>query len=114
MSYSKQARVSLPDGGKTVRYGTVREITTRRKLPARDWSGIIRSGIREKAMASLDAIIVNAVWVATSDDIDGLAVEAGTMEALEPKVKAALVDLIALNGMRPTPAEHVIGLHADV
>ncbi|WP_244446630.1 DUF1902 domain-containing protein [Neorhizobium galegae] len=39
-----------------------------------------------------------SVWVATSNDIEGLAVEADTMEELEPKVKAALADLIELNG----------------
>ncbi|OLP61573.1 hypothetical protein BJF93_08115 [Xaviernesmea oryzae] len=38
------------------------------------------------------------VWVATSEDLDGLAVEADTMEALACKVAAALEDLIALNG----------------
>jgi hypothetical protein len=39
------------------------------------------------------------VWVATSTDIDGLAVEAATIEALEPNVLAALSDLIELNGI---------------
>ena len=39
------------------------------------------------------------VWVATSDDVDGLAVEADTLEELEPKVTAALCDLIELNGI---------------
>lgn len=38
------------------------------------------------------------VWVATSNDIDGLAVEAETVEALEKKVIAAISDLIELNG----------------
>jgi hypothetical protein len=57
-------------------------------------------------MAQTMSIIVHAswdeeasVWVATSNDIDGLVVEADTMEALEPKVKAALADLIELNGI---------------
>ena len=39
------------------------------------------------------------VWVATSSDVDGLAIEAATIEALEPKVLAALSDLIELNGI---------------
>lgn len=39
-----------------------------------------------------------AVWVATSTDIDGLSVEAETLETLTPKVVAALADLIELNG----------------
>ncbi|MEN0040327.1 MAG: DUF1902 domain-containing protein [Pseudomonadota bacterium] len=39
------------------------------------------------------------VWVATSDDIAGLAVEADTHEKLEEKVRAAVSDLIELNGI---------------
>lgn len=57
-------------------------------------------------MAPILSIVVHATWddeanawVATSNDIDGLAVEADTIEALEPKVKAALADLIELNGI---------------
>jgi hypothetical protein len=57
-------------------------------------------------MAPTLSIVIHAtwdedasVWVATSTDIDGLIVEADTMEALEPKVKAALADLIELNGI---------------
>jgi hypothetical protein len=37
------------------------------------------------------------VWVATTNDIDGLAVEAETIEALEPKVVSAISDLLELN-----------------
>ncbi|CZT34817.1 DUF1902 domain-containing protein [Rhizobium sp. 9140] len=39
-----------------------------------------------------------SVWVATSNDIDGLAVEAGSVEELEAKVLTAVADLIELNG----------------
>jgi hypothetical protein len=39
------------------------------------------------------------VWVATSGDIDGLSVEAETVEVLEPKITAAIADLIELNGI---------------
>ncbi len=39
------------------------------------------------------------VWVATSTDIEGLAVEAETREALAEKVVAAVTDLIELNGI---------------
>ena len=39
------------------------------------------------------------VWVATSTDIGGLAVEAETHEALTEKVVAAVADLIELNGI---------------
>ena len=38
------------------------------------------------------------VWVATSNDIAGLAVEAETQGELQVKVRAALEDLIDLNG----------------
>lgn len=38
------------------------------------------------------------VWVATSADIDGLAVEAETVEALYEKVSGALADLLELGG----------------
>jgi Domain of unknown function (DUF1902) len=40
------------------------------------------------------------VWVASSTDIDGLAVEAETLESLQVKVTAALTDLIELSGDR--------------
>ena len=43
-----------------------------------------------------------AVWVASTIDIPGLAVEAPTIELLGPKVKAALLDLIELNMSRTT------------
>ena len=56
-------------------------------------------------MAENDTIIVRAdwdtdagVWVATSDDIHGLAIEAETVESLRDKVKNAIHDLIELNG----------------
>ncbi len=39
------------------------------------------------------------VWVATSNDIDGLAVEAESRETLTEKVVAAIADLIELNGI---------------
>lgn len=40
-----------------------------------------------------------SVWVASSTDIDGLAVEADTLEALTTKVTQAIADLIELNGI---------------
>ena len=39
------------------------------------------------------------MWVATSDDIDGLAVEAESRETLTEKVVAAIADLIEINGV---------------
>ncbi|MDX1779976.1 MAG: DUF1902 domain-containing protein [Thalassovita sp.] len=38
------------------------------------------------------------VWVATSTDIEGLAVEAENFEALREKVLGAVCDLVELNG----------------
>jgi len=39
------------------------------------------------------------VWVATSREIDGLAVEADTIEDIKQKVTDAISDLIQLNGL---------------
>lgn len=49
------------------------------------------------------------VWVATTSDIDGLAVEADTLEKLSDKVCAVIVDLIELNGFEG--ADHDIPVH---
>lgn len=38
------------------------------------------------------------VWIASSSDIDGLAVEAPTVDLLYDKVSGALLDLLELNG----------------
>lgn len=53
----------------------------------------------------MSAILVKAdwddevgVWVATSTDIDGLAIEAPSMETLRTKVLAAIEDLLIENG----------------
>ncbi|GMQ77328.1 MAG: hypothetical protein BMS9Abin01_2659 [Gammaproteobacteria bacterium] len=42
------------------------------------------------------------VWYATSDDVPGLALEAESMEALVTKVRAAVPELLELNGILPT------------
>ena len=39
------------------------------------------------------------VWVATSDDVQGLAIEAATVAFLGQKVVSALQDLVELNGL---------------
>ena len=44
------------------------------------------------------------VWVATSSDIDGLALESETLDGLMDKVPGALADLIELNGS-PAPGD---------
>ncbi|WP_313534531.1 DUF1902 domain-containing protein [Haematobacter sp.] len=45
------------------------------------------------------------VWVATTNDICGLAVEASNLEALRERVMGALLDLIELNGFQANGAE---------
>ena len=39
-----------------------------------------------------------AVWVATSEDIPGLVLECGSLDALTERVKSAVPELLALNG----------------
>lgn len=55
-----------------------------------------------------------SVWVATSTDIDGLAVEAESVELLEKKVLAAISDLLELNGADfdlPEIPVHIMSQH---
>jgi hypothetical protein len=55
-----------------------------------------------------------AVWVATSTDISGLAVEASSLETLQTKVMAAVADLIELNGspsQLPEIPVHIMSSH---
>lgn len=42
------------------------------------------------------------VWVASSDDVPGLATEADTTEALIEKLKTLIRELLELNGQSPT------------
>lgn len=42
-----------------------------------------------------------SVWVATSDEVPGLATEADTIEALVQKLKALIPDLLAANNQLP-------------
>jgi len=51
------------------------------------------------------------VWVATSADIDGLALEAETVDALYDKVSGALIDLVELNDGGDFDREHDIPFH---
>ncbi len=39
-----------------------------------------------------------AVWVATSEDIPGLVLESGSLDALMERVRFAIPELLALNG----------------
>lgn len=49
-----------------------------------------------------------AVWVATSDDVPGLATEAATKEALVQKLKVMVPELLALNMNLPADGEMII------
>jgi predicted RNase H-like HicB family nuclease len=42
-----------------------------------------------------------AVWVATSDDIPGLATEADTIEALTQRLRVIIPELLTANGLVP-------------
>jgi len=41
------------------------------------------------------------VWIATSDDVPGLTLESGSLDALMERVKTAVPELLALNGDVP-------------
>ncbi|MEL6505525.1 MAG: DUF1902 domain-containing protein [Pseudomonadota bacterium] len=45
------------------------------------------------------------VWVASSNSIEGLSVEAATLEHLKGKVEDAVADLIELNGIASSLSE---------
>lgn len=53
------------------------------------------------------------VWVATSDDIDGLSVEGATHEELVDKVVAAVADLVELNGIETDLPEIPVHVMTD-
>jgi predicted RNase H-like HicB family nuclease len=42
------------------------------------------------------------VWVATSDDVPGLATEAETIEGLATRLRTMIPDLLEANGLLPT------------
>ena len=43
-----------------------------------------------------------SVWIATSEDIPGLVLESGSSDALVEKVRAAVPELLNLNGQPST------------
>ena len=53
------------------------------------------------------------VWVAASDDIDGLSVEGATHEELVDKVVAAVADLVELNGIETDLPEIPVHVMTD-
>ncbi len=48
------------------------------------------------------------VWVATSEDVPGLATEAETLEALSQKLRAMVPELLQLNQIIPEDKESVV------
>ena len=53
------------------------------------------------------------VWVATSNDIQGLAVEAETIELLQSAVNSAICDLIECNGFESEMPEIPVHFMAE-
>ena len=41
------------------------------------------------------------VWIATSEDVPGLALESGSLDALMERVRIAVPELLSLNGKAP-------------
>lgn len=48
-----------------------------------------------------------AVWIATSDDVEGLALESGSIDALIERVRFAIPELLSLN---KKPIEKAVSL----
>lgn len=42
-----------------------------------------------------------SVWVASSNDVPGLVLESGSLDALMERVKVTIPELLAINGMMP-------------
>lgn len=47
------------------------------------------------------------VWVATSEDVPGLAMEADTLERLIEKLNLVVPELLELNGVVPSHADEI-------
>lgn len=67
---------------------------------------------RKQKVIRIDAVWdeEGSVWVATSDDVPGLVVEAATIEALKDEVCSAVPDLLELNGLNHNTAKSPIEL----
>lgn len=49
-----------------------------------------------------------AVWIATSDDVPGLVMESGSLDALMERVRFAIPELLQLNNISSTESIPVI------
>lgn len=45
------------------------------------------------------------VWVAESDDVPGLVLESGSMDALVERLRYAVPEMLALNGTEKSPLQ---------
>jgi hypothetical protein len=54
------------------------------------------------------------VWVATSDEVHGLATEAATVDDLETKLKEAILELLFANKVQMRSARFCLTLIRDV
>lgn len=54
------------------------------------------------------------VWVATSDDVPGLATEAGSMDMLVEKLKRMIPELLDANGYADGDEEVLFTLHSEL
>jgi len=52
-----------------------------------------------------------AVWVATSEDVPGLVLESGSLDALAERLRSAVPELLALNGEKAS--ETFVRLRAE-
>lgn len=52
-----------------------------------------------------------AVWIATSEDVPGLVLESGSLDALAERLRNAVPELLALNGGEAV--ESVLHFHAE-
>ncbi len=69
----------------------------------------------------MDVININSFWdeeagvfVATSDDIPGLATEAGSMEDLITKLKCMIPELLELNTPNHLPKDIPFKIHSQI
>lgn len=53
------------------------------------------------------------VWVATTEDICGLAIEAPTLDLLRDRVMGALLDLVEENGLDTAPSRIPVHIMAQ-
>lgn len=75
----------------------------RRELCEAAWYSFPVEPIRYHVEALWDA--EPRVWVATSDDVPGLATEAETIENLAEKLRGLIPELLAANGLLPDTIE---------